>query len=261
MTTKPDWSLSDYFIDSRHRDETTKQQDRSLLVIASLLIVATIAIGSVFFTLVKGNSTPSEKAAAPASIAEPSAALDSSLKPSISPESAASSGSLSVFAASSTGRAYELASAAAQEWKEDAVLLKASATWAQGADRESLLNGSETWSYSFFSPGSKKTANISVNDGQAQTINQGSLGSLIQPSPVEGWTIDSRVAILRMLDEGGEKFINENQIISMTMALTAGAERGRPEWLISILGSRDGRYHNVRIDASNGEVLDAFGSS
>ncbi len=128
-------------------------------------------------------------------------------------------------------------------------------------DRESLLDGSEIWSFSFFSPGSKKTANTSVNDGKAQIINQGSLGSSIQPSPVDGWAVDSSVAILRMLDEGGDKFLNENQIISMTMALTAGAERGRPEWLVSVLGSRDGRYYNVRLDASNGEVLDAFGSS
>ncbi len=227
--------MSDYFLDHQHRLETRNRRFRTIFVSLFVVLIAVITCGSAFYLLFLSDFFRSDNTAA--------------------------GGTATEFTGFTTKQAYELALISAQEWREDASLLKATATWTQGSDRESFLSGSETWSFSFYSPGSKRAANISVIDGKATMINQQSLGSSIQPSPIDDWTIDSNIAILRMLNEGGEEFLNENQINSLTMALTAGVQRGRPEWLISLFSAGGGKYYNMRLDASNGEVLDTFNSS
>lgn len=227
--------MSGYFLDHQHRIETRNRRNRIIFVSFSVVLTAIITCGLAFYVLFLSDFFRSDNIAAEGTAAE--------------------------FVGFTTMQAYEVALMSAQDWKEDVTLLKATTTWSQEADRETFLNGSEIWSFSFYSPGSRKAANISVIDGNARMINQQSLGSSIQPSPIDVWTIDSNIAILRMLDEGGEEFLDKNEINSLTMALTAGVQRGRPEWLISVFGAGAGNYYNMRLDASNGEVLDAFESS
>lgn len=233
MTTKPTWSLSEYFLNHQNRIEARRRRNRIILIGFSLLVMTVVGLGSMFYLLVMTDFVRSIDTAS----GEPQPA----------------------FPVQTTMQAYDLALASAQAWKEDATLLKATATWTVETDSELILDGSETWSFGFYSPGNRRAANISVIDGTPTMMNSRRLGSSIEPSAVDGWTIDSDIAILRMLDEGGQAFLDKNEIGSLTMALTAGAERGRPEWLISVFSAA--KYYNMRLDASNGEVLDAYSSS
>lgn len=242
MTTKPNWTLSEYFLDGQHKTDTKKSKNRPVLIGILVLVALVVIAGSSAFLFIQLSSSTAEETA---NVQRPSLVTDAS----------------TVLSGSSTTQAYALALISAHEWMEDAALLKASSTWDDGADRESLLSGSETWSFRFYSPAAKQVANLSVINGKVNMINQQSLGTSIVPSPIDGWTIDSDVAILRMLDEGGEQFLADNEVNSLTMALTAGVQAGRPEWLISIFSNGAGSYYNMRLDASNGEILDRFESS
>ena len=147
MTTKPDWSLSEYFVDHEHRFDTNKRQSRVMLFSIVLLIIAAAAAAYLYFGLKGAGSAPSESSVAPAASIQ-SAHVDTLSEPEVLSAPDSNSGSSTVYTGSSTMQAYEHALIKAQEWKDDAVLLKASATWAQGTDRETLLDGSETWSFS-----------------------------------------------------------------------------------------------------------------
>ena len=167
----------------------------------------------------------------------------------------------SVFSGSTSMQAYELALANASRWQPDAVLLNATATWPQGTSRDDLLSGITLWNLGFYSPGTVSVANYSVVEGQAKLVNRYEVAQTLFPKQTSDWHIDSGVAMYRLLDEGGDHFLKENGVSSLTMALTTSNQSGRLEWLMSAISVQTGNTFTMRLDASTGEVLETVSSS
>lgn len=166
----------------------------------------------------------------------------------------------SVFSGSTSMQAYELAQESALQWQPDAILLKATTTWPQGASREDLMTGVTLWNLGFYSPASGLVANYSVVDGQVKLVNQHKLDQPLSPKQAKDWRIDSSVAIYRLLDEGGDQFLNDNGVSTLTMALTTDNQSDRLEWLMSAFGVQSNKTLTMRLDASTGEVLETVQS-
>lgn len=69
--------------------------------------------------------------------------------------------------------AYATAQNAAASWRGDAMLLAATATWSQGAGRSELLPGANSWVFTFYAPGSRQTAVITIVGGQVTLVSEG----------------------------------------------------------------------------------------
>ena len=154
--------------------------------------------------------------------------------------------------------AYAAAQNAAQAWQADAQLLNATATWPQGATAQQLVDGETSWSFTFYSPSAQETALISVVEDEATLI---STAAHTQENPVlnvSGWNLDSQEVIRSLLQEGGNDFINQEQVTTLTTALFAEdqEQNGRIEWQASLISLANGRALTLRIDATSGEILD-----
>ena len=149
---------------------------------------------------------------------------------------------------------------AAETWHADAVLIKSSATWHQGATEEDIRTGRSAWSFTYYSPTQNQVAIISVVEGQAQVVSETQIDQALSPRPSPDWHIDSPQAIHRMLQEGGERFINSERITTLTMTLSTDNPSGRMEWFISLFGGQTGNSFTVLLDATSGEILDVIQS-
>jgi hypothetical protein len=167
----------------------------------------------------------------------------------------------SVFTGATSMQAYDLARDKAMQWQPDAMLLKANATWPRGTSQEELLSGTTTWNLGFYSPSSKSVANFSVLDDQAKLVNQYDLDQTLTPKELNRWRIDSGIAMYRLLDEGGEHFLNKNGTSTLTMSLTTDNESDRLEWFLLIFGGQANNSLAMRLDASTGEVLETVVSN
>lgn len=161
----------------------------------------------------------------------------------------------------SSMQAHELAEEAAAQWQPDAILVKVNTTWPHGPSRDQLLAGAESWNLGFYSPSAISAANFEVTEDQARMVNEFTPRQPISPDEVDQWRVDSKVAIYRLLDEGGDDFLDDNGISSFTMSLVNDKSRERPEWLLLLLGTQADRTLIMRLDASTGEVLETVRSS
>lgn len=146
----------------------------------------------------------------------------------------------------------------AAAWQADAQLLKAAATWPQGADEEFVSDAKTAWSFTFYSPGRQATAVISVVENQASFLREKEVDNPLSPLPVSSWRIDSPAAVRTMLNEGGEAFLQREGVTTMAMNLSTVSENGRVEWFISLFGEQTGHSFSVRLDAATGEILEVF---
>ena len=165
------------------------------------------------------------------------------------------------FAGTTSMQAYELVKEKAAQWQPDALLIKVNTTWPQGTTREDLLSGARSWNLGFYSPNTSSAANIEVLHDQAKLVNEFDLKQSVSPEEVSQWRIDSTVAIYRLLDEGGDNFLDENGISTLTMSLTNDEQSDRLEWLLLLLGTQASNTLIMRLDASTGEVLETIVSS
>ncbi len=166
----------------------------------------------------------------------------------------------SVFEGRTAKVAYAAAQNEAQAWQPDAELLNATATWPQGAPVQQLLDGETSWSFTFYSPSAGKTALISVVEGKAALV---SAATYTQENPVlnvSGWNLDSQEVIRALLQEGGNDFMKQEPITTLTTALFTDdpEQNGRIEWQVSLISLANGRALMVRIDATSGEILEAY---
>lgn len=162
------------------------------------------------------------------------------------------------------GRTAKVAYAAAQNealaWQPDAELLNASATWPQGADAQQLIDGEATWGFTFYSPSAQEIAVISVVEDTASLV---STAPHTQENPVlnvSGWNLDSRELIQSFLQEGGQDFMNQEPVTTLTTALFTDdpEQNGRIEWQASLISLANGRALTLRLDATSGEVLETY---
>jgi hypothetical protein len=161
----------------------------------------------------------------------------------------------SVFVGQTAQLAYAAAQQTAVSWQPDAALLNATATWPQGSTPDTLLKGEITWAMTFISPANNQMALISVIENQASMITQGALKEAVKPINVGGWNLDSSEAINRFLLEGGEAFMRNEGLTSLTMTLTADPENGRVQWLMALAASQSLRTLTMQIDATSGEII------
>ncbi len=164
----------------------------------------------------------------------------------------------SVYEGNTAKVAYAAAQNEAQVWQADAELLNASATWPQGASAQQMLDGETSWGFTFYSPSAQEVAVISVVEDEAALI---STGPHTQKNPVlnvSGWNLDSQEVIRSLLEAGGNDFINQEQVTTLTTALFTDdqEQNGRMEWQASLISLANGRALTLRIDATSGEILD-----
>ncbi len=165
------------------------------------------------------------------------------------------------FTGTTSMQAYELAKEKAAQWQPDALLIKVNTTWPHGTTREDLLSGANSWNLGFYSPNTSSAANFEVLDDHAKLVNEFDLKQSVSPEQVSQWRIDSTVAIYRLMDEGGDNFLDENGLSSLTMSLTNDDQSDRLEWLLLLLGTQASNTLIMRLDASTGEVLETIISS
>ncbi len=153
--------------------------------------------------------------------------------------------------------AYAAAQNAAQAWQPDAQLLTAQATWPQGSTAEQLLKGEESWGFTFYSPAAQRIAVFSVVEDDASLVSQGDHQQTDPLLSASGWNLDSQEAIQTFMGQGGSRFLADQGVSTMTMALLASDTEGngRLEWQVSLFSLQSGQAFTMRLDATSGEVL------
>jgi hypothetical protein len=162
----------------------------------------------------------------------------------------------SVFEGRTAQFAFAAAQRAALEWKSDAALISASATWPQGASQQELLTGETNWEFTFYTPAENSVAQISVLEDEATFRSEMQSAQTLQPMQASGWTIDSRDVMRQFLDQRGSAFMGENGVTTLTMMLSADGQQGRIEWLVSLFATQTGKSLTMRFDATTGEVIE-----
>lgn len=153
--------------------------------------------------------------------------------------------------------AYAAAQDAALDWQPDAQILTAQATWPQGATAEQLLKGEESWGFTFYSPSVERIVVFSVVEDDVSLISEGEHQQTNPLLSASGWNLDSREAIEVFLAKGGNTFLAEHGVSTMTMALMASdvEENGRLQWQIALFSLQSGQAFTMLLDATSGEVL------
>jgi hypothetical protein len=147
--------------------------------------------------------------------------------------------------------AYEKACTVAQP--HDGQLVSASTQW-QAADEGTLLDGTTTWSFVFYSPVSGESLDVVVNAGAARIVNR--VRAWVAPSTMaEGnWLSDPQDALLTFLAYGGRMFLDEHPRAVVDMHL-GGSNDGTPVWTIAALDYEDRSLLSLSIHAETGRVL------
>ena len=159
------------------------------------------------------------------------------------------------------GRSAIVAYAAAQEtavaWQPDAQILTAQATWPQGATAQELRAGETSWGFTFYSPAAQKIVVYSVVEDRVAFVSEGEHQQTAPLLSASGWNLDSDEAIKTFLAGGGNQFLANGGVSTLTMALMASdtEENGRLEWQISLFSLQTGQAFTMRLDATSGEIL------
>lgn len=164
----------------------------------------------------------------------------------------------SPFTGHTAVRAYLLAQAEAAKWQPDAGLLKASATWPQGANQETLLQGKTTWTFTFYSPGSEMTAVVTVVNEAATLGSTRPAAANLSALDTGSWKIDSNEAIQSFLNSGGSEFLRQNGVSTLTVSLSKTPEGNRTEWFLSLFSVSNGRSYTASIDPTSGDILNVI---
>lgn len=153
--------------------------------------------------------------------------------------------------------AYAQARNAALAWQPDAQIVTAQATWPQGATVEQLRQGQESWGFTFYSPVAEKIGIFSVIEDKAQFVSEGDHEQTEPLLSASGWNLDSEEAVEIFLTRGGNRFLAEGGVATLTMALMANdiGENGRLVWQISLFSLQTGNAFTMYLDATSGEIL------
>jgi hypothetical protein len=157
--------------------------------------------------------------------------------------------------------AFVAADPIAKAWQPDAMLLTASATWPQGAQPQDIAQGAGDWALMFHSPSARRSAVITLTDGQ-HVLSPGQSEQTINVLASSSWQMDSVDVVEKFLNDGGKAFIEKEgiTILTMTLMMNDPNDNGRIEWLISLLSTQTGNSYSMRIDAASGETLQVIGS-
>jgi hypothetical protein len=111
---------------------------------------------------------------------------------------------------------------------------------------------SQIWNYLFYSEAGDKAVQVNYDHGFINIVEK----EVTPLAQIKDWKIDSPIAVkLAVLDGGGEKFIQENGLNSITAALIS-SERNKKDvvfWAIRFYSDKD--LLEVLIDANNGKII------
>lgn len=150
---------------------------------------------------------------------------------------------------------YSFALPEAQKWQADAKLISATATLPRGTNRESLTGGKANWTFTFYSPATVSIAVIAVTGGQASLIAQRASDKALELVDLDGWQIDSPQAVDKMLNQGGNDFLSNVDIATLTMALTMDSPGRSSEWFLSLIAPTGGQSFTIRLNGRTGDTL------
>lgn len=151
----------------------------------------------------------------------------------------------------SAGRAQQ----AALNWKENAILVSASATWSPGVSITDLTSGRAEWTFVFYDSASSSAVNISVVNDKATIGKPYIVSEPIAPLALSGWKLNSDMAISLFLEKGGHQFLTNEQNVSVFMKLSTVTETQKIEWLMAAISDTSGNSYTMWLDATSGAIL------
>lgn len=152
--------------------------------------------------------------------------------------------------------AFALSEREAKAWQSDAQLLKVTATWTQGAGRNDLSSGSQTWNFTYYSASQTAIRNLTVLEDKPNFLSEKSVDSALSPATTSGWRVDSSQAVRTFLADSGDDFLANQGISTLMMTLTTDNANGRIEWFLSLFANESGNALTMRIDATSGEIIE-----
>ena len=152
--------------------------------------------------------------------------------------------------------AFGLAQMEMVAWQDDVQLLNAKATFPYGNAQEDIEQGRSNWTFTFYSPAAQRVKTVAVVAGTVSPIGERDVTTVLSPAGIGGWRLDSNEILTLFMAQGGEQFLQQNQVSTLTMALTTDNESGRIEWLVALFGDQTNRSLTMKMDAGSGEVLD-----
>jgi hypothetical protein len=150
--------------------------------------------------------------------------------------------------------AYALAVSEAQNWREDAQLVNATASWANVASEEQLAED-VAWGFTFLSAQSREAKILSVTRLGAESARDMPSTAAMRTADVASWQVDSPQVVSLLLEHGGRDFLKQHPGATISLRLSSEEESSRLVWLAIGIQSADKSTMVLKVDASTGEVL------
>ncbi len=144
----------------------------------------------------------------------------------------------------------------AQNWHSDVELIAVSTNWSEATVQD--LGKAEIWDFSFFSAKHNRIFfSVVIPDkqevtGRGHVVKLKSTLNLINPAD---WETDSDEALTIWINGGGGGFLEDFPGSSVELLLRQTPDQRKPVWDIIGIGADQSQIFYLRIDATNGEVL------
>jgi hypothetical protein len=147
---------------------------------------------------------------------------------------------------------YPRADQAARTWQGDALLAAATASWSfvQMAD----LEAANDWTLQFYSPSTQQLQVLTANEEHILPIVTSLSPYELSTVAMENWRVDSHQALSTWLNAGGSAFLTRYSVVDVSARLGFSKEK-RLEWSVVGVVRDTQTFHQVRIDATSGEVI------
>ena len=150
--------------------------------------------------------------------------------------------------------AYALALSEARNWQDDALLVSATASWANVASEQQLAED-VAWGLTFLSQQSAEMQILSVTRLGAERAREMRSTSAMRAADVASWQVDSPEVVNLFLEHGGRDFLSQHPGATISLRLGPEEESSRLVWLAIGIQSADKSTMVLKVDASTGEVL------
>jgi hypothetical protein len=142
----------------------------------------------------------------------------------------------------------------AQNWREDAQLVNATASWVNVASEEQLAED-VAWGFTFLSAQSREAQIVSVTRLGAESARDMPSTATMRTADVTLWDVDSPQVVSLLLEHGGRDFLSQHPGATISLRLGPEEESSRLVWLAIGIQSADKSTMVLEVDASTGEVL------
>jgi hypothetical protein len=144
---------------------------------------------------------------------------------------------------------YDRAEQAAKEWRPDAGLVSAAASWPFATLDQ--LSGPVDWTLSFFSPGTQSVHVLNVHQNQITPIRETLSPYPLPVMEIERWRVDSHEALNAWLNGGGGDFLRSHSVVDVSARLRL--EDGQLVWSVIGSGPEGQPAWGVLLDAVDGD--------